>query len=403
MAKREIPVRTVLMPAYYKNFHCLMGGCQDNCCDDGWKIEFSKKDYLKIKREVRSDEAKKMLAQSLVRLRAREHDTYYAEFRMNEAGRCAFHNEDGLCLLQLECGAETLPHVCQTFPRVELYTAAALEFALSPTCEGVLALLWDLPEGIDFIEEPLERKDQRVYEANSAAQACFGEIRALCIDVMQERSLRLPQRLVLLGLLFQQLRELDWEDNAAISRWLAKGEALLHAPGIGEQLEQMPRDRETYLNYGIKQIYEMGTDWGWELLNAVADFQKVGEQDWATAGFNGPAYQAFEDRLDELLGHSEYFFENLMVAATFGKGFPALSSPEDLWKSYVGLCALYSFYRCTAVCACGKEASRERLFHILVRASRHTLHNKIYFDKMIDDCFKRDNASLAYLTILVNG
>ena len=144
MAKREIPVRTVLMPAYYKNFHCLMGGCQDNCCDDGWKIEFSKKDYLKIKREVRSDEAKKMLAQSLVRLRAREHDTYYAEFRMNEAGRCAFHNEDGLCLLQLECGAETLPHVCQTFPRVELYTAAELEFALSPTCEGVLALLWDL-------------------------------------------------------------------------------------------------------------------------------------------------------------------------------------------------------------------------------------------------------------------
>ena len=104
MAQREVWVQTALMPAYYKDFRCLMGGCQDNCCDDGWKIEFSKKDYLKVKRAVRSDAWKDMLDQSLVRMREREHDTYYAEFRMNEAGRCAFHNEAGLCLLRWSAG-----------------------------------------------------------------------------------------------------------------------------------------------------------------------------------------------------------------------------------------------------------------------------------------------------------
>ena len=50
MAENSIPIRTALMPLYYKNFHCIMGACQDNCCDDGWLIEFNKKDYLAIKR-----------------------------------------------------------------------------------------------------------------------------------------------------------------------------------------------------------------------------------------------------------------------------------------------------------------------------------------------------------------
>jgi hypothetical protein len=402
MAQREVWVQTALMPAYYKDFRCLMGGCQDNCCDDGWKIEFSKKDYLKVKRAVRSDALKDMLDQSLVRLREREHDTYYAEFRMNEAGRCAFHNEAGLCLLQMECGAETLPQVCQTFPRGKMYTAAALEHSLSPTCEGLLALLWDLAEGIDFIEEPLEKKDCRLFKTNSLAEARFGEIRALCIDVLQERALRVPQRLTLLGLLLQQLRELDWESDADIGRWLAKSEVLLHAPGIAAQLEEMPHDRETYLNYNFELFRNMMGDLGKELNRAMADIH-VDARKGLVGGFDGPRYQELENRLGELLGHSEHFFENLLVAITFGKGFPALFSPEDLWKSYVSLCTLYSVYRCAAVCACAEEVSRERLFHVLVYVSRQTLHNKKFLTKMRNECFEHDNASLAYLTILVNG
>ena len=29
MAEKTISVRTALMPAYYKDFHCIMGACQD--------------------------------------------------------------------------------------------------------------------------------------------------------------------------------------------------------------------------------------------------------------------------------------------------------------------------------------------------------------------------------------
>ena len=54
MAEKPMMIRTALMPLYYKDFHCVMGACQCNCCDEDWRIEFSKKDYLTIKRAVQS-------------------------------------------------------------------------------------------------------------------------------------------------------------------------------------------------------------------------------------------------------------------------------------------------------------------------------------------------------------
>lgn len=401
MPERKIIITTELMPAYYKQFHCLMGACQDTCCRN-WEISFNKKDYLKIKQTVQKGEMKDRLERGLVRMRSLKDDNKYARFRLNENEECVFHSEEGLCLLQLKHGEETLPRVCRTFPRGSLCTAAALERSLSSACEGTLSLLWDLTEGIDFIEEPLEEKDFRMYIAKSLVEERFGEVRALCIDVLQERSLRVPQRLVLLGLLLQKLRELDWEDGEALDRWLAWGEALLRTPDISAQLEQMPRDREIYLNFNFKALGGMQGELGKELNDAMMDIQ-LDPDKGLVGGFSGPRYQEMEGKLEELLGHSEHFFENLLVAFTFGKGFPALFSPEELWKSYATLCAFYSVFHCAAVCACGKEASKERLFHVLVYVSRKMLHNKPFVEKVADTCFEHDGASLAYLTILVNG
>ena len=107
--------------------------------------------------------------------------------------------------------------------------------------------------------------------------------------------------------------------------------------------------------------------------------------------------------LEELLGHSEYFFENLMVSLAFHLHFPNLDSPEQLWKSYVNLCNLYSFYRFTAVCACRKEVSRTRLTHVLVQISRALLHNNIRQASLREELFKNDSATLAHMAILVGG
>lgn len=247
MPQEVIHVRTALMPLYYKDFHCIMGACQDNCCDDGWSIEFSKKDYLKIKRAAQGSDLEAAVSQGMRRLREREHDGLYAELCVTDKGRCAFHTEEGLCALQLNYGEDAMPNVCRTFPRIISTSLAAREYALSPACEGVLALLWDLPEGIDFEEEPLDRKDWAHYKPGNPVTARFADIRSFCIDILQERSLTLPQRLLLMGLLFQQLRNADWKAEGAVDGWLAQGERLLHNPAVAVELDRLPRDRRMFI------------------------------------------------------------------------------------------------------------------------------------------------------------
>ncbi len=406
MAEKIISVRTALLPAYYKDFRCLAAACQDSCCI-GWTIEFNKKDYLAIKRAARSEALKTKLAQAMPRLREREHDGMYAEFKMNEKNQCGLLREDGLCALQLECGAETLPEVCSQFPRHSLYTLAAREYSLSPGCEAVLALLWDLPQGIDFIEEPLEKKDWKCYQQDKPIAARFTDIRSFCVDVLQERSLTLRQRMLLLGILLQKLRDGDWAQEETVDTWLEQGVAMLHSPSMAVELDKLSGNRRMFLtNCHHVMMTSMVGD-----LSTATLFQElwvsilIGYQEEGSSHFTFDIerYEELEAQLTELLDHSEYFFENLIVTVAFHLRIPALLSPEALWKSYVNLCNIYSLYRFSAVCGCAKEVSRERLFHVMVGISRSLLHNKTRRNQLQDSFFQHDSATLAHMAILLGG
>lgn len=404
MSEYIIPIQTALMPAYYKEFHCLMGACRDNCCG-GWDIEFNKKDYLNIKRTPKSKKLEELVSQNIVRLREKGTDARYAEIKSSKAGECAFYNEDGLCALQLECGEAVLPRVCKTFPRLKSITPAGTECSLTPACEGVFYLLWELLDGIEFWEEPLPPQDCGVIKTTNPIYARFADIRAMCIDVLQERSLKLPQRLLLLGFLVQQLRDMDWDSEETVDLWLEKAARLLHDKAVADELDKLPRNRELYLNHNFGRMVSLHRKYSAELtddlLSALVDFQRVGAAKRPV--FNGSRYRELEEQLEELLGHSEYFFENLMVSLAFYRCFPLLETPERLWESYLELCDLYSCYRFAAVCGCAKEVSRERLFFVLVRISRSYLHNRLQQNKFRENRHQDGSDTLAHMAILVGG
>ena len=405
MAEKPMMIRTALMPLYYKDFHCVMGACQCNCCDEDWRIEFSKKDYLTIKRAVQSEELKAVMSQSLRRLREREHDGMYAEFQMTEQKRCAFHTPEGLCRLQLECGEETLPLVCRSFPRRRTYTPAALEHSLSPACEGVLGLLWDLTEGIDFVEEPIHPREQITLWPSSPASARFGDIRSLCIDILQARAMSLRQRMLMLGIALRDLMEQNWEEAEVFDGWHAKWELLLSSPdAVVEQLRQMPQNRPMFLSHNLQTLFRsIEGELRRELLSVITDEDFTGEINLDEVTIKPARYQRLEGQMESQLGHSDYYLENLMVTVAFYLAFPDGKSPENMWKSYVNLCNIYSFYRFCAVCGCGKEVSRERLFYVLVQVSRSILHNSKRRNRFRDKLFQNDSATLAHMAILVGG
>ena len=424
----KLPIRSALIPVFYQKFHCLGGACRDNCCIYNWQITFNKNDYLRLRRLDAPPKLQGLLKQTVRRRKKGNHDgMLYGEFDLkSNSGRCPFLDEDGLCAIQRACGHDALPKVCTSYPRNVSYTVTAKEYALSPSCEGVLQQLWDLPEGVEFVEDPLPKAEWRDVNISPGENLLlyFEPVRALFIDILQNRAMSLTERMLCLGVIIQRLQGEDWPVFDP-DHW-AEQAALLAGSGAVKEMN-IPGNREMYLTQNMNVLDVIAAERENSLPNEIYGVLKVkrelvlpvittaadsaGQNALPTAYSSKQAYkrvniskEAYEDALTQFraaFSDYEYFFENLMVAAALYLNFPQLSSKEKLWKSYVSLCNLYSFYRFVSVLGCKNEATKERLFHMIVMASRATLHNRSRFNRFQEELFQHDSSTLAHMAILL--
>lgn len=403
MIKKQI--RADLRPAYYDDFQCLASGCRQNCCL-GWHITFDKKDYLSLKRQSGSDELNARMEHGLRRMRKGVvAKVQYGEFAMKD-GHCPLLREDFLCALQLEKGHGALPHVCRSFPRTESNQPSGyFERTLSPACEGVLKLLWELPDGVDFRSDPLPPEQWRDMSSDkdSPLLPWVQEIRSQCIDVLQCRSCPLPQRILMMGLLLKELA--DGEED--VPRWLTRAQAAMEE---GVDLPQVDGAHALplFLIQNLRTLFSInGKDPNFtgiqeELRDALGVQMEQGSR---KATIPAEPYLSARKRLEETLPEYGYFMENLMVAVFFHLHFPVVSSAETLWKSYVNFCNLYSFYRFLSVLSCreGVDDCRAELFRLIVYASRSLIHNNLRQDALREELFQNDSSTLAHMAILLAG
>lgn len=398
----SIRIDTQLYPAYYSQFYCIADRCQDNCCH-GWTIPFSKKDYLKIKRAEKPQELVDLTKLAMRRLPdGKRTEDRYAEF-VTESGPCPYQNEQGLCRLQLGCGEETLPRVCREFPRTETITAMGLEKGLATSCEAVVELLWDLPQGVDFVMDPLEKQRQVMLQPNGRG-GDFPVFRSAVIDILQARQFSLPRRLLILGLVLEKAAK-AWE-TLDLEQWQRQVELLLADPALTEPLENLPGNRPAYLAQNMHTAAVIAAGEGSFLRQTLEDsgaFRNTGTEKAPHIQFEEQFYEDALARFEEAFGDREDFFENLMVNTAFITRVPVCTSPEALWQSYVTLCGTYSFFRFLTVLCCGMEPTREKLFRGVVLASRALLHNNQRQADLRDQFFKNDSATLAHMAVLVKG
>ena len=407
----QLPIHYDLRPAYYDRFQCLAGACRFSCCK-GWNITFNKKDYLALKRQEGSDELTANLKQNVRRIRQGPNaERFYGEFDMS-GGTCPLLREDGLCSLQLEKGHGALPEVCRVFPRTQAYSDSGyLERRLTPACEAVLELLWDLPDGVDFVADPLPKSKIRtlIMGTSGPLRLHFQELRSACIDLLQDRRRPLAQRILLMGLALKELA--DGEED--VDGWLARTRTLADDPETAGrlQLPDSPQTLSMFLLNNVKLLLTTAVPGG--------DFEKVPEEvaaglniqlerlslDSANASVPSEPYLAARARFEENFQDRAYFMENLMVSLFFNLQVPDPVDREKLWKSYVDFCNLYSFFRFMAVASCreGAAGDKAELFRMMVCASRGLMHNTPQKTKLRDEFFQNDSATLAHMAILLCG
>lgn len=403
---KSVVIDKDLRPAYFDQFHCLAADCRLSCCK-GWRISFDKKDYLSLKRETGSPQLNQMLENGLRRIRRGPlAEIHYGEFVM-KGDVCPLLREDCLCALQVEKGHEALPFVCRSFPRLEqAQISGYLERSLSPACEGVLTLLWDLPDGVDFLSDPLPKGPfQRLtFGEDEYLQPHFQEIRSACIDLLQDRRFPLARRILLMGVLLNELAE----GQKDIPRWLATANSL-PADALPEKILNQSGEKSLpmFLSNNLKVLLSLSSSNGdFPLMQQqiFSDMKIKMHLNSSKATIPSSPYLQARERFDRL-PQAEYFMENLMVSLFFHLHLPVVSDPETLWKSYVNFCNLYSFYRFVAVMSCRESGGecREELFRSIVHASRGLIHNGAHQASLRDELFKNDSATLAHMSILLSN
>ncbi len=394
-----------LRPAYYDDFHCLAAGCKLSCCK-GWSITFDKKDYLSLKRQQGSPQLNENLGGALRRIRHGQNPSgHYGEFVM-DSGACPLLGEDSLCTLQVEKGHEALPYVCRSYSRAEQYMLSGyLERSLSPSCEGVLKLLWELPEGVDFRSDPLPKTaHKRAHPTKEIPLPLwFPVVREWCVDRLQDRRFPLPQRILLMGLGLKELA--DGETD--IERWMERAALLPESVGTDLSLPDGPKERAMVLTGCLRTLLSLQSMDGemtrarQDILKALAPKIQLEEQK-----MNVPleAYAPLRGRYEELYADREYFMENLLVTVFFHLRMPVMEDAETLWKSYVNFCNLYAFYRFMAVMSCREGGGTQaELFRLIALASRALLHNTTRQSQLRDEFFQNDSATLAHMAILLGA
>lgn len=366
----------------------------------------NKKDYLTLKRQSGSPELNRNLEHCVRRVRS-------GHFSARDYGELVLQNgacplwQDGICSLQKEKGADVLPEVCRVFPRIAEYMPSGYyERSLSPGCEGVLELLWNLPEGIEFRSDPLP-EDQRMIASlpkDNLLPLWFSVIREWCVDILQNREMPLPRRIWLMGLGLKDL--IEGEDG--IQRWMEQAAMLQNSVGTQNVL---PTDHQRLIMYLTTCVRTLA------LIESNSPvFQSIRQELLAGLHIRPDAntgvttisvepYLEARTRYEERFGDRAHFMENLMVALFFHLRMPYTRSKEDMWQGYVNFCNLYAFYRFLSVMSCreGTSGDKTELFQLMVFASRSLIHNKSRQNQLRDELFQNDSASLAHMAILLGG
>lgn len=199
---------------YYKDFACIGGVCEDNCCI-GWDVDIDLKTFKKYQ-QVKDPELKKLYSSKIKPYPyffSEEVD--YARVKLGKHKRCPFLNEKGLCVTQAKLGEGYLSNVCATYPRMTNLVDGVLECTLTLSCPVAARLVLLKPEGL-FWQTHQPMPERRIINLNIDTKAPeykkhpvrhFHSLRALSIHLLSDRRYPIWERLFHLGEAFEALAE----------------------------------------------------------------------------------------------------------------------------------------------------------------------------------------------------
>jgi lysine-N-methylase len=332
-----------------------------------------------------------------------------------EKGYCSFLNKDGWCDIQTNLGEDYLCDTCSVYPRRNNKINEVVEQSLTVSCPEAARLVLLNESGIKFEIGPKEMTIKTLTSiANINNQKIthwtdfFNEYRYITISILQNRTYTLEERLLILGLLYNELDECVKKNN------------IKNIPDIlGQYIESV--DNYTFkdafnnvskridihlrlcrelvlLRFNQAILSSRYLECSRDMLTGLKiekDSTNGETQDQYEFSYHNYYVPFFKDK--------GYMLENYLVNYVFRNCMPI--NGDSPFESYSKMVLHYAIIKLHLVGMANhhKGLTPELVIKLIQSLSKTFEHNSAYFNK-INNLMKENNfLSLTYMSILINN
>ncbi|MBE6048641.1 MAG: FliB family protein [Clostridium sp.] len=399
----------LITPSYIDEFSCIGGKCEDSCCI-GWDIDIDK---ISFKKYFKTDnvEMRKMFQKNIHNNEyCTSPDVDYGRVKLKKGKRCAFLDDENLCVIYKNLGEDQLSNVCTCYPRILNLVDGHYERSLDVACPEAARILLSKEEGIKFQEkeEALGKHivsgivDTKSKDVKGYILKYFNELRDISLKIILDRNYDLSKRMFALGYFLERAEE-EFEEKGSLDRYLKdldvfkvledyeknKINYILQASFFKAVLTDLDVfkeiDSESFKKF-TRELYD-GFD-----LESIDDITESSEM----------FVDAFEEYEHKYFNKYSYIFENYLANFMFNNLFP-FSESDSPFDGYIMLLIRFSIIRFYIVGRFlnNKTESVDNIINMIQSFSKAVEHHKTFLSDLLFDIKEKELDNMEFSKTLI--
>jgi lysine-N-methylase len=402
-----------LIPSYIREFSCIGSACEDTCCS-GWRVNIDEETYKKYKK-VKNFEMKSRLEKNITRNRSNPIKNNVAKMKMKD-GNCSFLSKEGWCDIQSNLGEDYLCNTCAIYPRRINKVNNVIEQSLTLSCPEAARLVLLNESGISYEqgqEEMQIREISSVINTSSKGiithwKNCIDEYRYITILILQTRYYTLEERLLILGMFYNQLEDCVEEKQLnkipdilgqylkCVEDYTFKGAFNNISNRLDIQLQLCRELVILRLNQGITSSRYL------ECSRDMMEGLKI-EASTTNEEIQNNYKYSYDRYYEPFMQQYEYMLENYLVNYVFKNCMPI--DCESPIESYSRMILHYSLIKLHLVGMANHHngLTPDLVIKLIQSLSKTFEHNSTYFERIMSLIKENNIMNLTYMSILIKN